>query len=216
MKLLVRVFVITLCFSGCVPSSTDELQKQQYVDHGSEIEALIEQLAISQEQAGDQPIYTPTRDTPRTDKRVCAYDAAEKLKSYGKEGFPYLLKHLHDSRQSVAFRRVLPSTVGDACFCIIREQVFNLPFDYEGSIYRTGVDGESHPRPCFFKPVLLSYETIEPWLNERKNKSLSDMQIEALTWLIEEEKKIGFVNEEVKYLYLYPLERQLKEIKNGQ
>jgi len=178
-------------------------------DIGSQVEALIEKLAISEEPAGKKPIYSPDRDTPKTDKRVIAYEAACELKKHGKRAFPFLLRHLDDKRQSVAFRRVIPHDVGDACFCIIRDQVFCLPKDYRGSIYRTGGDGKMHERAYFSAPDLFTYKTIGPWLEARKGKSLEAMQVEALEWLIEQEKRIGFQDEEAKKKFLYPLERQL-------
>ena len=50
-------------------------------------------------------------------------------------------------------------------------------------------------------------------MEERKEKSLGEIQIEALQWLIEQEKQIGFQNEEDKEHFLYPLERQLETIR---
>ncbi len=125
-KALTLISVVTL-LAGC---SRTKPVPQPTTDIASEIKALIEKLAISNEPAADAPVYTPSIDTPKSDPKAAAYAAAERIRTYGKDAFPYLLKHLDDQRQSVAFRRVLPSTVGDACFCIIRDQVFNLPKDY--------------------------------------------------------------------------------------
>ena len=193
---------------GCAGSPPEQKNRST----SSDIEALIEKLAISEQLAGDFPVYTPSRNTPKTDKRIVAYDAADKIKSYGKLAFPYLLKHLGDKRQSVAFRRVIPHDVADACYCIIRSQVFLLPESYHGSFYRKGADGENHGRPYFLKPALFTPQTIESWLAERRDMTLSEMQIEALQWLIEKEKEIGFQNKEDKKKFLYPLERQLKKV----
>ena len=46
------------------------------------------------------------------------------------------------------------------------------------------------------------------WLAAREDKSLTEIQVEALGWLIEQEKQIGFPTEEDRELFLYPLERQ--------
>ena len=217
MKTLLSISMISLMISGilcgCVKRPSEQHTEQKEPNAGLEIEALIEKLAISDQPAGQDPIYTPPKDTPRTDKRVVAYDAASKLKSYGKKAFPYLLKHFDDKRQSVAFRRVIPHDVGDACYCIICSQIFYLPQDYRGSFYRTGADGKTHERAYFSNDGLFTCDTIESWLEERKEKSLEEMQIEALQWLIEQEKQIGFRNEEDKDNFLYPLERQLAEVK---
>jgi len=209
MKKLICLFTVSAILWGCTKAPSG----QQGPVAGAEIEALIEKLAISDEPAINGPIYTPSKNTPRTDKRVVAYDAAKKLMSYGKQTFPYLLKHLDDKRQSVAFRRVEPHNVADACFCIIRMQVFFLPEDYRGSFCRTGADGKMHDRAYFLKPALFTYDTIESWLEERKEKSLEEMQVEALQWLIEQEKRIGFQNKKDKKDFLYTLERQLSKVK---
>lgn len=178
-----------------------------------EIERLIEQLAISDKPAAMEPVYTPSIDTPRTDKRVIAFEAAKKLKTYGKAAFPFLLAHLDDNRQSVAFRRVIPHTVGLSCLCIIEDQIIALPSDYQGSFYRKGKDGELHPRPRFMEPHLFTSKTIAQYLEDRKDKSLEEMQVEALEWLIEQEKKIGFQSEEQENEILGPLRRRLRQIK---
>jgi hypothetical protein len=189
----------TRCSSHTTPTAAD-------------IEALIEKLAISQAPAAEAPVFTPSRDTPRTDSRVIAYEAAEELKKCGKAAFPHLLEHLDDKRQSVAFRRGIPHDVGDACFCIIREQVFCLPEGYEGSFYRTGADGRLHERPYFLKTALFDRRSVKSWLDARRDKSLEEIQVEALRWLIQQERQIGFPSEQDKQRYLYPLERQLARI----
>jgi hypothetical protein len=145
---------------------------------------------------------------------VIAYDAAGELEKYGKRAFPFLLKHMDDKRQSVAFRRVIPHDVADACFCIIRDQVFCLPDDYRGSIYRTGADGKMHERAYFSDPDLFTHQTIGPWLDARKDRSLEAMQVEALEWLIDQEKRIGFQDEEARKQFLHPLERQLALVRS--
>lgn len=180
-----------------------------------DVDQLIDLLAISAKPAGNDPIYSPTPATPRNDPRVLAITAAERLTKKGKRAYPKLLEHLDDNRQSVAFRRVIPHDVGDACFCIIRNQIFPLPQDYRGSFYRTGSDNTLHARPFFLKPALFDRRTLPKWLDERKDKTLRDMQIEALSWLIAQERTIGFRIEKDKADFLYPLERRLEEIESG-
>lgn len=68
-------FVLMLCVVVCrceKPSTHQQLRPPDQ-DTGAAIETLIEQLAISGEPAGDAPIYTPSREPPRSDKRVVAY-----------------------------------------------------------------------------------------------------------------------------------------------
>ncbi|MCA9256320.1 MAG: hypothetical protein KDA33_11820 [Phycisphaerales bacterium] len=177
------------------------------------IDALIDDLAISNQRAGYSPISAPQRATPETDRRVIARRAATQLAAYGKTAFPALRRHMSDHRQSVAFRRVMPNDVSDACFCIMRNQIFNLPKDYVGSFYRDGVDGPMQSRPFFLEPTLFDHDTIGAWIDARANRSLTEMQIEALNWLIDEEKKIGFPEPGDREDFLDPLVRRLEALK---
>ena len=180
-----------------------------------EIKALIVQLAISEQKAGDEPIFTPSKDTKQTDKRVIAYKAAEKLKSYEEKAFPYLIENINDERQSVAFRRVIPHDVGDVCYSIIKEQIFDLPEGYRGSLHREGPNGKLHPRPYFNKELLFTRSTIKEWIKSRKNKKLIELKIEAINSVLEQEVNIGFKGEEDKKYYYYPLLNKLKKLKQS-
>lgn len=92
--------------------------------------------------------------------------------------------------------------------------VYGLPRDYVGSIYRLGVDGEWHERALFSKPGLFDGRSVATWLAEREHMSLTEMQIEALEWLIDQEKRIGFPTEQDREDCLYPLERQRDRLKS--
>lgn len=168
------------------------------------IRALIAKLAITDTPASEGPIFSPSKDTPKTDERVIAYEAAEELSKFGLEAFPLLLASLADDRQSVAFRRSLPSTVGDACYCLITRQLYALPEDYSGSFYRHGADGELHARPVFSKD-LFSYDNLKGWLASRQGRPLSELQLEALGWVLAEEELIGVATPEKETEYLAPL-----------
>lgn len=181
-----------------------------------EIDALIERLALSDQPAGDEPIYTPHRDTPGTDKRVIAIEAVGKLKTYGREAFPQLLARRGDRRQSIPLRRIVPHDVGLACYCIVEDQIYNLPRGYRGSFYRRGADGELHQRPHFMAPGPFDETTIDAWLDARRDRSLTEMQIEVLEWLIEQEKAIGFSGEAGREDYLVPLERQVERLRSSE
>jgi hypothetical protein len=190
-------------------------QDVERVTRHAEIAELIEKLAISNEPAANSPVFTPLQGTPDTDPRVIAYDAAAKLREYGKDAFPQLLANQHDGRQSIALRRVIPHTAGYACYCIVENTLYNLPPDYQGSFYRTGADGELHPRPRFLTEGIFTPDTIDAWLKEREGKSLAEMQIEILEWLIEEERRIGFPTEEDREETLSPLERQVQQLREA-
>lgn len=199
--------------SGAAAPATQTAPSQDPEVVRQHIEALIERLAISQGKATDEPVYTPSIDTPSSDPRVQAYEAAKELTAYGKTAFPQLLAHLDDPRQSVAFRRILPATLGLACYAIIEDEVYPMPEDYRGSFYRTGADGKAYERPLFVKAGLFDRSSVAAWLAAREQKSLLEIQIEALGWLIEEENRIGYPAENDREQFLYPLERQLEQLK---
>jgi hypothetical protein len=179
-----------------------------------EIAALIDQLAIAQEPAVMAPVYTPREDTPATDPRVVAYRAAARLKDYGKAAFPQLLARFGDERQSVCFRRAVPCTVGIACFTIIEMQVIPVPDDYAGSFGRLGADGKYHPRPYSNQPLLFDLATIGAWLQARSDRTLEELQLEGLEWLLAEERKIGFPDEQDRQQIEAPLERKIAQLKS--
>jgi len=209
---------LTVC-GGCtrtdraVTPAAQPAQTQDPEAVRQRIAALIEKRAISQDEATDEPVYTPSIDTPTSDPRGQAFEAAEELTAYGRTAFPALIAHFDDRRQSVAFRRTNRATVGLACFAIIEDQVYPTPSDYRGSFYRTGADGKTHERPLFLKPGLFDRSTAAVWLAAREHKSLLEIQIEALTWLIGEENGIGCPEEKDRELYVYPLQRQLERLK---
>src|SRR5687768_16566729 len=106
------------------------------------------------------------------------FDAAERLEAFGAEAFPYLLDSLDDQRPSVPFRRVLPGTVGDACYVLISRQLYALPPYYPGSFFRSGAGGSLHERPVFSKN-LLTPANLSGWLAARQGRTLPELQLEA-------------------------------------
>ena len=210
----IAILFVALLLGGCGNGASQSRLNEGALASAEEIEALIEQLAISDEPAAHAPVFSPTPDTPRTDPRVIAYQAADKLKSYGRHAFPYLLNHLDDRRQSIAFRNEIPHSVGLSCYRIIEMQVLRLPKDYHVTYQRAGTDGEIHTSPSFAEAELFQPD-ITTWLAEREDQSLADMQIEALEWLIEREERIGFPTEQDREWFLYPLQRQVERIRAG-
>ena len=109
---------------------------------------------------------------------------------------------------------MIPHSAGYACYCIVEDVLYNLPRDYQGSFYRKGADGEWHERPGFSADGIFTTETIDEWLKEREDKSLPEMQVEILEWLIEQERRIGFETEEDREQTLGPLERQVQRVRS--
>lgn len=176
------------------------------------IDALIERLAISNEPAAEEPVYTPSRDTPKSDRRMVAYGAAEELRKLGYAAFPQLIAKLDDRRQSGAFGRWRRHDVGMACYSILMWQVYSLPDDASASFYRTGADGKPHSRPVHLDQIW-EKEGLGPWLEARKKQPLIEIQLEALSWVLDREREIGAQDEEAKKEHIAPLERGLEKLK---
>lgn len=198
----ILVVIVLLQFMSCLLKADE-----------SKLERLINRLAISNEVASNkQPLLNNKKDDI-SKKIEEVYEVANEIAQYEKEAFPYLLRYLNDKRQSAPFRSVIPHDVGDACYCIIRRLIYKLPVDYPRSFYRKGEDGKSKERQYFLKEDLFNKLTVADWLSKRKNNSLKEIQLEALEWLVEEEYKIGFAQEKDKEVYLYPLLREVENLR---
>lgn len=141
----------------------------------------------------------------------------EYFRNSEKKAFPYLISHLGDERKSstTCERSVTGMTIEQACLVILQDIIHIIPEDYPPSLYREGADGKLHPRPyiCSVENSIFTSESAEDWFKQRENKTLKELQIEALEWVIEGERKIGFRDNAKKELILSPLLRQLKRMK---
>lgn len=212
---VLSVFLLSHCFwtMGCAAEPHQHAAAAPPDSPNARIiRKLIGKLAISQRKASNDPIYSPSPDAPKSDPRLVAYDAAKQLEAFGMEAFPFLLDSLDDQRQSVAFRRVLPSTVGDACYCLIARQLYALPPDYQGSFYRTGADGRGHERPVFLND-LFTPANLKEWLGAREGRTLPELQLEALGWVLAEEEGIGAATPKDEERFLAPLRARFAQLK---
>ena len=177
------------------------------------IRALIEKLAISEQPASNEPFVT--YNNPRNAELVKqVHSTANELEKFGMAAFPHLIAHLDDSRQSVPFRRVLPSTVGDAFLSIVMRQIYALPNGYSdtASLFRRGADGKLHEQPVWSKQI---YDGIgaHKWLTDRKGKSLRELQLEAIEWVLKIQKEIGARTRAERDEYIAPLEAQVARLR---
>jgi len=178
------------------------------------IKSLIDQLAISDEPAKDGPIFEPSINTPTMDLRVKAYDASVELEKFGIAAFPQLLEHLDDNRQSVHFSAVVRARVGLACRSILRWQLHSLPKGYPHSMGRYDAEEKYHLRPAYI--TIYHDEDVKEWLKEREGKSLTELQIEVVAWILDGERKIGVKDDDDKERIIGNLEGHLKALKAKQ
>jgi hypothetical protein len=179
---------IALLIVSCIP-----LAKEHRCCAASETEIndLIAKL-VSPNKAPGKVDYLAEAEPPDFDKAAQhrVYIAWKQLYDIGLPAFPHLLRNVGDKRYS--FTR-LPGggstdmnwSVGRACLDIVRCHL--QPY---GEIAESDLGTkESHPpRPNY----IAHYRLREPkaaieWWEKRKDKSLNDLQFEALVWVIVQE-----------------------------
>jgi hypothetical protein len=202
MKYILVAVLTTISVAIAADDATDQ-----------KIRALIEKLAISDRPAPKEPLVT--YNNPKNAELVQRVEAtASEIEKFGSIAFPQLMAHLDDPRQSVPFRRVLPSTVADACLSIIMRQVYALPNGYSetASLYRRGADGKLHEQPVWSRQI---YDGVgaRKWLTDRKNRTLRELQLEAVEWMLKIQKEIGARTTAEREEYIAPLEAQVTKLR---
>jgi len=132
----------------------------------------------------------------------------------GMAAYSVLLEHLDDDRYS--YTTLISSygniNVGQACLYIISKQVELIDTYYPD---RKGKDGLLHHQPTYFQKYYewpIDVKRVKRWWDERSIRSLNEIQIEILQWIINEEIKIGYESEEDKEIYLKPLQNKLTKL----
>jgi hypothetical protein len=93
---------------------------------------------------------------------------------------------------------------------ILSSQFYALPEGYPKSLYRNGADGKLHDRPVTMKELFTG--GISKWLAERKGRTFSELQLEALSWVLLEEERIGAYSEEDEKEILGPLRARREQL----
>jgi hypothetical protein len=174
---------------------------------GDQIEALIEKL-VSPNEAPQIKRSSGRLDSPTTVKYPEGYnhDAQEqvmaawlKLREAGTQAFPYLNKHSNDKQYS--FTKHSNLSVGEACALIVRCHL--QPF--RRSVVEAGdrVTEAYAFRPNYAQRHKLS-DPVEgvKWWETHKDKTLLELQIEAIEWTIawETNKPNRYHKRELAYL----------------
>lgn len=176
------------------------------------IDVLIERLALSDDPAEGLPLPTPSQGTLPSDRRMIAFDAVKELTKIGYPAFPKLVARLEDRRQSIAISRHERQDLGTACLVILRDQIYSFPEGYRFGYSREGADRQSHVNSYYADREFFG-EDIAPWITARKDKSLLEIQIEVLTWVVERERGAGAPTEEERQEYVVSLEKHLEGLK---
>ena len=130
----------------------------------------------------------------KTEASVRINSAGSSLSHLGRDAWPVLLQHLDDERESVPAREVSgPYDVGHQCYCILSGQVVNLPKGYIKAKTREGKDGKGRMTPGLYYSFS---PDLKNWLHERREWTLTRMQLEVITNVLKENDEIGYANNE--------------------
>jgi hypothetical protein len=156
-------------------------------------------------QEGDSAVAGLPRDFDRV-KQQQVDRAISKLLRLGPQAFPFLIERWGDDRYCLTASdgisgAFLHKTVGQICQAIIFAQL--QPYGHWPAGYPDPERNRRPPhRPRYPDRFLGSQESARQWWQKNKNKTLYQMQLEALDWVIAEEAKRpgDFKDEERKHL----------------
>jgi hypothetical protein len=160
----------------------------------NEIKALIDGLVsrnpapdTTKLQAGENK---PGGGFPRDfdhKKQKQVHRACDNLTELGPRAFPFLIERLEDKRYclTIEVAGYENESVGAICRWIIDTQL--QPYGYFQKGY---ADPRGKPkRPGYAATFLKSQKAARQWWDKHKDKTLSQMQLEVLDWVIAEETK---------------------------
>jgi len=178
----------------------------------NEIKELIAQLVSPNPEPklrGDGWREPKGYDRDKQQKVIAAY---EKLRKIGPKAFPFLIERFEDKRycltasdSGVASMNV---SVGHACRAIIDDQV--QPY---GFWPRQSGDPRGKPLRPSKHWELISRKEARKWWEKNKEKTLYQLQLENLDWVIAEEAKRPREFEDKERTYLQEIRKEL--VKSG-
>jgi hypothetical protein len=141
------------------------------------------------------------------------FQAYRELRELGPKAFPFIIPHFDDKRYSLTADGGVADvnfTVGQLCFSAI---------DLQLQPYKTYSRGEGDPRNRPRRPSYLSKQDLrdpakaQKWIDSLKNKTLLQLQIEVLEWVIEEESKDRTKYHALEHDWLHETLETLKKAK---
>jgi hypothetical protein len=178
--------------------------------------ALIDRLVSQNPKplTGDEdPKIGPRYRTPNgfdAAKQQSVYDARAELVRLGPAAFPFLIARWSDERYCLTTENGLSgychnSSVGDECRTIIFDQL--QPYGY----WQLGVGDPrgQRMRPSYPDTFFDSAEDAKAWWEKHKDKSLLEMQVMVVEWIIaqEAESPAEFTDSERKFLKKFRKQR---------
>jgi len=121
------------------------------------------------------------------DKQEKVHEAREKLRQIGPKAFPLLIEQWDDDRYclTICVSGASNESVGWICRSILFDQI--LPYGYWPNV--KGDPRFSPRRPSYPGEFFASKKAAAKWWEKHKDKTLCQIQLEALDWVIAEEAK---------------------------
>lgn len=164
------------------------------------INALVSENPAPTERGGPNLKYPPGYDRK---KQKTVRSARTKLKALGPEAFKMLVATWGDERYCLTYSVGINgymdnATVGQMCRIIVYDQIQPV-----GIWPKTGGDPRGKPkRPSYPSVFLANAKDADKWLEEHQGKSLFEIQLMVVDWIIDQESKNreDFTIEEIKYM----------------
>ncbi|MGN6546807.1 MAG: hypothetical protein ACTHK7_17255 [Aureliella sp.] len=176
------LMVLLLIFAPWPARAEDAAAKQR-------VEKLVAQLASPNKAPlirGPSAKYPPQYDHEAQDR---VWDAYEELCDLGTVSFPYLFQHFDDKRYALTADTGAADTnftVGALCFAIV---------DLHLQPYKVYSEGQGDRRARATRPHYATHFKLKDpaaaraWWEPRKGKTMRELQIEVLEWIVSEETK---------------------------
>jgi hypothetical protein len=189
-------------FGGSTPKphaekkTTESSEKPKKKLTEQEIKALVDKLVSPNPKpitGKEDPDAAPDYRLPPgfdREKQKLVRKAVSELKVLGPQAFPFLIERWDDERYCLTISEGINGycrnqTVGKTCKMIIFDQI--QPFGMTQGINDTGL--KYVRRPGYPSHFLSTKTDAKKWCEEHKGKSLAEIQLEALDWVIAEESK---------------------------
>jgi hypothetical protein len=206
---MMRYAVFVVAMSLILPSAC----VAQVIIEKEHVESLIARLVSKNKPPktrGQSAVYPKRYDEASQEDVFLAY---RELCELGPKSFPFIIPHLDDKRYSLTAdggAADVNFTVGQLCFHAI---------DLQLQPYKTYSRGEGDPRNRPRRPHYLAKLSLKDpiesrkWIDSLENKSLLQLQIEVLDWVIEEESKDRTKYSAVEHEWLQETLETLKSAK---
>ncbi len=217
---MTRSILLFLVIVSAAAPTTRAIEPQKNIT-GQEIKALVDNLISPNPKpiTGDEdPKEAPDYRIPPgfdQEKQELVRKAVVDLKGLGIRAFPFLIDRWDDDRYCLTISEGLNGycrnqTVGKTCKMIIFDQI--QPYgNWQGIADPAGL--KLAWRPSYPNEFFASKQDAKKWYEKHKDKSLVEIQLEVLDWVIAEEAKNSEQYPEKEREFLQKTRKDLVESK---